>query len=86
MSITSFSQAVETKLWQFTHSFACDYSKPEHKFIRQILFGLLKGRQVQMNTIGRSFNCITRRLFFEEGHSADKNSKQVILSLLFIYK
>ena len=54
MSVTRFTQAVQTKLWQFTHSFACDYSKPEHKFIHQSLFGLLKGGQVQINTIGRS--------------------------------
>jgi len=31
-----------------------DFSKPEHKFIHQSLFGLLKGGQVQINTIGRS--------------------------------
>ena len=54
MSISSFTPAVQTKLWQFTHSFVSDYRKPEHKFIRQCLFGLLKGGQVQINTIGRS--------------------------------
>ncbi|MBN1408974.1 MAG: hypothetical protein JW956_14340 [Calditrichaceae bacterium] len=54
MSVSRFTPAVQTKLWQFTHSFLSDYSKPEHKFIHQSLFGLLKGGQVQINTIGRS--------------------------------
>jgi len=31
MSITKFTQAVQTKLWQFTHSFKTDFNKPEHK-------------------------------------------------------
>lgn len=73
MSVTSFTQAVQTKLWQFTHSFACDYSKPEHKFIHQSLFGLLKGGQVQINTIGRSlqekisFKKVAKRLGYHLG-------------------
>jgi hypothetical protein len=54
MSITKFTQAVQTKLWQFTNSLKTDFSKPEHKFIHQSLFGILKGGHVQINTIGRS--------------------------------
>jgi hypothetical protein len=54
MSITKYTQTVQTKLWQFTHAFKEDFSKPEHRFIHQTLFGLLKGGQVQINTIGRS--------------------------------
>lgn len=76
MSVTRFTQAVQTKLWQFTHSFAADYSKPEHKFIHQSLFGLLKGGQVQINTIGRSLQekisnkKVTKRLGYHLGKEA----------------
>jgi len=54
MSITQFTPAIQTKLWQYSHSFKADCTKPEHKFIHQMLFGILKGGSVQLNSISRS--------------------------------
>lgn len=54
MSITQFTPAVQTKLWQYVHSFKDNFTKPEHKFIHQILFGILKSGHIQLNTISRS--------------------------------
>lgn len=54
MSITQFTPAVQTKLWQYLHSFKDNFTKPEHKFIHQILFGILKSGHIQLNTISRS--------------------------------
>jgi len=54
MSFTRFTQPMQTKLHQFCHSFADHFSRPENKFIRQMVFGILKGGSVQINTIARS--------------------------------
>ena len=54
MSITRFTPAVQTKLWQYVDKFMEDYTKPEHNFIHQMLFGILKSGSVQINTISRS--------------------------------
>jgi len=54
MSIPQFTPAIQTKLWQYVHTFKDSFTKPEHKLIHQILFGILKGGNVQLNTIGRS--------------------------------
>ncbi len=86
MSITKFTQAVQTKLWQFTHSLKTDFSKPEHKFIHQSLFGLLKGGQVQINTIGRSLQekialkKVTKRLSYHlvKAHMADRINRSTV--------
>lgn len=73
MSITKFTKAVQIKLWQYTNSFRPDYSKPEHKFIHQGIFGILKGGQAQINTIGRSLQekkslkKVTKRLSYHLG-------------------
>lgn len=54
MSFTKFNQPIQIKLWQFCESFAEDFPRPVHKFIRQMLFGILKSGSVQLNSIGRS--------------------------------
>ncbi len=53
MSYLQFTKSVQIKLHQFSSSFKKDFTKPEFKFIRQIIFGILKGGSVQLNTIGR---------------------------------
>jgi hypothetical protein len=47
-AITKFTQAVQIKLWQFTHSFEVDFSKPEHKFLHQSLFAFLKADKYRL--------------------------------------
>src|SRR5574341_448028 len=54
MPATPFTRPVQIKLWQFCQSFADHFSRPLHKFIQQMLFGILKSGSVQLNSIGRS--------------------------------
>jgi len=54
MSFTEFTRPIQIKQWQFCESFADRFPRPVHKFIRQMLFGILKSGSVQLNSIGRS--------------------------------
>ena len=54
MSFTEFTRPIQIKFHQFCHSFADDFSRPVHKFIYQMIFGILKGGNVQLNSIARS--------------------------------
>ena len=68
MSYLQFTKSVQIKLHQFVIPFQKDFTKPEFKFIRQMVFGILKGGSVQLNTIGRcleekiSLKKVTNRL------------------------
>lgn len=54
MSFTTFARPIQIKLWQFCESFANQFSRPVHKFIRRMLFGILHSDSVHLNSIGRS--------------------------------
>lgn len=54
MSVTQFTRPVQIKFWRYCQSFAPHFSRPVHKFIQQMLFGILKSGTVQLNHIGRS--------------------------------
>ena len=54
MSFTKFTQPIQTKLHQYCYSFQDIFARPVHKFIRQMIFGILKSGSVQLNAIGRS--------------------------------
>jgi hypothetical protein len=54
MSFLDFTQPVQTKLHQFCASFAKQFSRPVHKFVQQMVFGILKSGSVQLNSIGRA--------------------------------
>jgi len=54
MSFTRFTQPIQTKLHQFCFSISDDFSRPMNKFIRQMVFGILKSGSVQLNAIARS--------------------------------
>ena len=54
MSYTQFTATVQTKPWQFCDKFKLDFKKPEQRFIHQMLFGILKGGRVEINSIARS--------------------------------
>lgn len=68
MSFLKFTQPIQTKLWQYCHEFGSDFTKPVHKFIRQMIFGILKSGSVQLNNIGKalqekiSLKKVTKRL------------------------
>jgi len=53
-SFLEFTQPLQIKLHQFSATFAQKFSRPVHKFIQQMLFGILKSGSVQLNSIGRS--------------------------------
>ena len=86
---------MQIKLWQFfTHSFETDFSKPEHKFIHQSLFGILKDGHVQINTIGRSLQekistkKLAKRLSYhlvKENMAEKINRKRLGALLQFVY-
>ena len=54
MSYTQFTSAVQTKLWQYCDKFKSGFKKPEHNFIHQMLFGILKSGRVEINSIARN--------------------------------
>jgi hypothetical protein len=54
MSFLEFTQPVQTKLYQFCAAFKKSFSRPVHKFIKQMVFGILKSGSVQLNSIGRA--------------------------------
>jgi hypothetical protein len=53
MELTELSRQVQVKLHQYCNKFKGGVTKPEYKFIRQMLFGILKGGSVQLSSIGR---------------------------------
>ena len=53
-SFLQFTQPVQIKLHQFSAIFAHQFSRPVHKFIQQMVFGILKSGSVQLNSIGRA--------------------------------
>lgn len=53
-SFLEFTQPLQIKLHQFCAAFAPRFSRPVHKFIQQMVFGILKSGCVQLNSIGRS--------------------------------
>ena len=76
MSITRFTPAIQTKLWQYVQTFKVNFTKPEHKFIHQMLFGILKGGSVQLNTIARNLqeNIALKKVSIRLGAHMDKSN------------
>ncbi len=76
MSITQFTPAIQTKLWQYMQTFKDKFTKPEHKFIHQMVFGILKGGSVQLNTIARNLqeNIPLKKVSMRLGAHMDKKN------------
>ncbi|OVE78917.1 hypothetical protein BVY01_04060 [bacterium I07] len=56
MEITELSGQIQVKIHQYSNKFQLGLSKPETKFIRQMLFGILKSGSVQLSRIGRGLS------------------------------
>ena len=54
MELKQISAKIQVKFNQFSHRFAHGFSRPVQKFIRQMLFGILKCGKVQLNSIARA--------------------------------
>ena len=54
MQLRELSAKIQVKFNQFSQRYSEGSSRPVQKFIRQMLFGILKGGQVQLNSIARS--------------------------------
>lgn len=54
MELTQLSGKIQVKLNQFFQKYVPRFKRPEQKFIRQMLFGILKSRAVQLNALGRA--------------------------------
>ncbi len=53
MELRELSTKIQIKLHQFGERFCSDFSRPDRKFLYQMLFGILKGGKVQLNSIAR---------------------------------
>lgn len=53
MELRELSTKIQIKLHQFSGRFCLGFSRPTRKFLFQMLFGILKGGQVQLNSIAR---------------------------------
>ena len=54
MKLAELSVRVQVKFNQFSQRYTAGFNRPLQKFIRQMLFGILKGGKVQLNSIARS--------------------------------
>ena len=68
MELREMSAKIQIKLHQYLKRFCADFKRPEQKFIEQMVFGILKGGKVQLNSIAQnlqsslSLKKITERL------------------------
>jgi len=68
MELRELSTKIQIKLHQFSKRFSSDFKRPERKFVEQMIFGILKGGKVQLNSIAQnlqgsvSLKKITERL------------------------
>ncbi|NIR86353.1 hypothetical protein GWO13_01820, partial [Candidatus Bathyarchaeota archaeon] len=53
MELRELSTKIQIKLHQFFERFGSGFSRPDQKFLHQMLFGILKGGKVQLNSIAR---------------------------------
>lgn len=54
MELTQLSDKIQVKFNQFAQKYITGFSRPLQKFVRQMLFGILKSGDVQLNSIGRA--------------------------------
>jgi hypothetical protein len=54
MQIKELQGKIQVKLAQYSRKYEKDFSRPEHKLIREVLFGILKSGRVHLSWIGRS--------------------------------
>ena len=54
MKLTQLSGKIQVKFNQFIQKYAKGFKRPEQKFVRQMVFGILKSGEVQLNAIGRA--------------------------------
>ncbi|MCZ6820377.1 MAG: hypothetical protein O7G31_12925 [Calditrichaeota bacterium] len=73
MELRELSTKIQIKLHQFSERFCSDFSRPERKFLYQMLFGLLKGGKVQLNSIARHL---------QDGLSLKKSTERLKVDML----
>ena len=54
MQLKQLSSKIQVKFNQFSHNYVFGFNRPLQKFLRQMLFGILKSGKVQLNAIGRA--------------------------------
>ena len=54
MQLNQLSAKIQVKFNQFCRSYVHGFDRPLQKFLRQMLFGILKSGKVQLNAIGRA--------------------------------
>lgn len=68
MELKELSTKIQIKLHQFSERFSRGFSRPDRKFLYQMLFGILKGGKVQLNSIARHL---------QEGLSLKKSTERL---------
>jgi len=68
VELRELSAKIQTKLHQFNQRYGSGFSRPQQKFIWQMLFGILKGGKVQLNSIARGL---------QEGRSLKKTAERL---------
>jgi hypothetical protein len=53
MQLNQLSSQIQVKFNQFSGHYVVGFNRPLQKFLRQMLFGILKSGKVQLNAIGR---------------------------------
>lgn len=56
MELNELNKQIQVKIHQYCNKFQKDLTKPEYKFVRQMLFGILKSGSVQISRIGRGLS------------------------------
>lgn len=54
MELRELSTKIQIKLHQFSKRFGLGFGRPEQKFVCQMIFGILKGGKVQLNSIAQN--------------------------------
>ncbi len=54
MELRELSTKIQIKLHQFSKRFGSNFKLPERKFVEQMIFGILKGGKVQLNSIAQN--------------------------------
>ncbi len=54
MELRELSTKIQIKLHQYSKHFGSSFKRPEKKFVEQMVFGILKGGKVQLNSIAQN--------------------------------
>lgn len=99
MTLKKITKNIQIKYNQFAKRYIKNFKKPIQKAVREIMFGILKGRKVQLNSIVQNFqngdslkkgatrlgNCLGKRnLWIELSYSLLETQKHYLRQVKFM--